>query len=60
LESRCRNPSFELAIKAKGLQGYEPRENPRVKAKRSQRCGPRRSPGITSHTPRSVRKCEGV
>jgi len=22
--------------------------------------GPRGSPGVTSHTPRSVRKCEGV
>jgi len=25
-----------------------------------QRCGPRRSPGATSHTPGSVGKCEGV
>jgi len=25
-----------------------------------QRCGPRGSPGITSHTHGSVRKCEGV
>jgi hypothetical protein len=40
----CRNPSFGLVTKAKGLQG----------------CGPRGSPGITSHTPRSVGKCEGV
>jgi len=40
----CRNPSLGLATKAKGLQG----------------CGPKGSPGVTSHTPESVRKCEGV
>jgi hypothetical protein len=40
----CRNPSFGLTTKAKGLQG----------------CGPRGSPGVTSHTPGSVRKCEGM
>jgi len=40
----CRNPSFGLATKAKGLQG----------------CGPRESPGVTSHIPGSVGKCEGV
>jgi hypothetical protein len=40
----CRNPSLGLATKAKGLQG----------------CGPRGSPGVTSYTPGSVRKCEGV
>jgi hypothetical protein len=40
----CRNPSFGLATKAKGLQG----------------CGPRGSPGVTSHTLESVGKCEGV
>jgi hypothetical protein len=40
----CRNPSFGLATKAKGLQ----------------RCGPRGSSGVTSHTPESVGKCEGV
>ncbi len=39
-----RNPSFGLATKAKGLQGY----------------GPRRSLGVTSHAHRSVGKCEGV
>jgi hypothetical protein len=39
-----RNPSFGFATKAKGLQGCEPRE----------------SPGVTSHTPGSVEKCEGV
>jgi hypothetical protein len=42
--TKCRNPSFGFATKAKRLQG----------------CGPRESPGITSHTPGSVRKCEGV
>jgi len=40
----CRNPSLGLATKAKGLQGY----------------GPRGSPGVTSHTLESVKKCEGV
>jgi hypothetical protein len=40
----CRNLSFGLATKAKGLQECEPRE----------------SLGVTSHTPGSVRKCEGV
>jgi hypothetical protein len=40
----CRNPRFGLATKAKGLQG----------------CGPKGSPGVTSGTPESVRKCEGV
>jgi hypothetical protein len=41
---KCRNPSFGLATKAKGLQG----------------CGPRGSPGVTSETPESVGECEGV
>jgi hypothetical protein len=52
----CRNPSFGLATKAKGLQGCGPRGSLGVKAKRSYRCGPRRSLGVTSHTPRNVRK----
>ncbi len=40
----CRNPSFGLATKAKGLQG----------------CGSRGSLGVTSETPESVGECEGV
>jgi hypothetical protein len=40
----CCNPSFGLATKAKGLQ----------------RCGPKGSPGVTSGTPGSVGKREGV
>ncbi len=40
----CHNPSFGLTTKAKGLQG----------------CGPRGSSGVTSETPGSVGKCEGV
>jgi len=56
----CRNPSFGLATKAKGLQGYAAKGSLGVKAKRSQGCEPRRSMGITSHTFGSVRKCEGV
>ncbi len=43
-DAMCRNPSFGLATKAKGLQG----------------CGPKGSPGVTSGTPGSVGKCEGV
>jgi hypothetical protein len=44
IETLCRNPSFGLSTKAKGLQG----------------CGPKGSPGVTSRTPGSVGKCEGV
>jgi hypothetical protein len=44
LGTKCRNPSLGFATKAKGLQG----------------CGLRRSLEVTSHTPRNVRKCEGV
>jgi hypothetical protein len=40
----CRNPSFGLATKAKGLQG----------------CGPKGSPGVTSETPGSAGECEGL
>jgi hypothetical protein len=40
----CRNPSFGLTTKAKGLQG----------------CRPRGSLGITSETPGNARKCEGL
>jgi len=39
-------------VKAKALQGCGPRVSPGVKA--------RRSSGVTSHTPGSVRKCEGI
>jgi len=34
--------------------------SPGVKAKALQGCGPKGSRGVTSHTPGSVRKCEGV
>ncbi len=44
IDTRCRNPSFGLATKAKGLQG----------------CGPRGSPGVTLKTLGSVGECEGV
>jgi hypothetical protein len=43
----CCNSSFGLATKAKGLQGCELRGSLGVKA--------RGSPGVTSHTPGSVR-----
>jgi len=68
LITMCRNPSLGLATKAKGLQGCEPKGSSGVKAKALQECGPKGSPGVkargsprvTSHTPGSVRKCEGV
>ncbi len=56
----CRNSSFGLATKAKGLQGCGPRGSPGVKAKRLQGCGPRGSSGITSHTPENVRAISGA
>jgi len=56
----CRNPSFGLATKAKGLQGCGPSGSSGVKAKKLQGCGPRKSMGITSQTPGNVKKCEGV
>jgi len=40
----CHNPKPRLATKAKGLQGY----------------GPRESPGVTPHVPTSARECEGM
>jgi len=40
----CRNPSFGLTTKAKGLQG----------------CGPKGSLGVTSETPESAGECEGL
>jgi len=43
-DHECRNLSFGLATKVKGLQGYWPKGSLKV----------------TSHTPGSVRKCEGV
>jgi len=52
VEGKCRNSSFGLTTKAKGLQGCGPKGSPGIKA--------RRSSGVTSHTPGSVRKCEGV
>ncbi len=56
----CRNPSFGLATKAKGLQGCGLRGSPGAKAKRLQGCGPKGSPKVTSHTLGNARKCEGV
>jgi len=51
----CKVPGQEEGIpgvKAKALQECGPRGSPGVKAKRS--------PGVTSHTPGIIRKCEGV
>ncbi len=42
----CRNPSFGLATKAKGLQGWRPRGNSGVKAKGSSGVKARRSPKV--------------
>ncbi len=55
LSGFCRNLSFELATKAKGLQGYGLRGSPGVKA--------RGSSGVTSHiieSAKSAREYEGV
>jgi len=52
LGSRPRQRGCKVADQEEGSPG--------VKAKASQGCGPRGSRGVTSHTPRSVRKCEGV
>jgi hypothetical protein len=57
---KCRNPSFGLTTKVKGLQGCGPKGSPGVKAKKSQGCETNKSSGVTSHIPRNVRKCEGV
>jgi hypothetical protein len=65
-ESRPRASPRVKAKRKPGSQGQEearelrPRGNPGIKAKRSQRCGPRKSLRVTSHIPKSVRKCEGV
>jgi hypothetical protein len=57
----CCNPSLGLATKARGCKVTGQEEGSSgVKAKALQGCGPRGSPGVTSHTPGSVRKCEGV
>jgi hypothetical protein len=56
----CCNLNFGLATKAKGLQGWRPRGSSRVKAKRSQGYEPKKNPGVTSHTPGNVKKCEGL
>jgi len=53
-------PRGSPGVKAKAWQGCEPRGNPGVKVKAWQGCGPRGIRGVTSHTPGSVRKCEGV
>ncbi len=52
LGSRPRQRGCKVAGQEKGSPG--------VKAKALQGCGPRGSRGVTSHTPGSVRKCEGV
>jgi hypothetical protein len=62
------NPCFNVATLALGSRprhrGYkvagEEEGNPGVKARAIQRCGPRGSPRVTSHTPGSARKCKGV
>ncbi len=53
-------PRGSPGVNAKALQGCGPRGSPGINAKTLQGCGPRGSRGVTSHTPGSVRKCEGV
>ncbi len=65
LDDFCRNPSFGLATKAKGIARVwakrkpmsKPRGSPRVKSRGSPRVKAKGSPGVTSHTPGSARKC---
>jgi hypothetical protein len=52
LGSRPRQRGCKVAGQEEGSPG--------VKAKALQGCGPKRSRGVTSHTPGSVRKCERV
>jgi len=52
LGSRLRQRGCKVADQEEGSPG--------VKAKALQGCGPRGSRGVTSHTPGSVKKCEGV
>jgi len=52
LGSRPRQRGCKVAGQEEGSPG--------VKSKALQGCGPRGSQGVTSHTPGSVRKCEGV
>jgi hypothetical protein len=50
-----------LRPRQRGYKGYGPRRSPKVKAEGSPGIkARRRSSGVTSHTPMSVRKCEGV
>ncbi len=52
LGSRSRQRGCKVAGQEEGSPG--------VKAKALQGCEPRRNPGVTSQTRGSVRKCEGV
>ncbi len=52
LGSRSRQRGCKVAGQREGSLG--------VKAKALQGCEPKESRGVTSHIPRSVRKCEGV
>jgi len=52
LSSRPRQRGCKVPGQKEGSSGVE--------AKALQVCGPRGSRGVTSHTPGSVRKCEGV
>jgi len=64
----CRNPSFGLATKAKGITrvrakgklGSKPRGSPGVKPRGSPGVKAKGSPGVTSHTPGSARVLESV
>jgi hypothetical protein len=47
-------------VRAKWKPESQSKRKPGNQGKRPQGCGPRRSPGVISHTIGSVRKCEGV
>jgi hypothetical protein len=57
---KCRNPSFGLVTKARGCKvASQEKGSPRVKAKALQGCKLEEA-WESSHTPGSLRKCEGV
>jgi hypothetical protein len=50
-EELCCNPNFGLATKARGCKVASQKEgSPGAKAKALEGCGPRGSPGVTTHS----------
>jgi hypothetical protein len=58
-QCNCRNPSFGLATKARGCKVVSQKEgNLGAKAKALEGCGPRGSPGVTTHS-REFKEVQG-